>query len=224
MLSFVWRMKTRVLVAAIATLLSAVSAGCGSAHHTASTTQSAAGSTPSATTGPAQVPNPFRIVARYSVASLGLKNPRKYAVGPNGNLFITDATDRVSEVSPAGKVLRRWGGRGKQPGEFSFVGEDTRDPTDIAAGIAVGPNGDVYVSDSGNERVEVFSATGHFIREFGSSLTNLKGHFLLPGDLVVDQSGDVYVADQQQNVVEKYSPTGAFVWQSEVVRDRLTRS
>jgi DNA-binding beta-propeller fold protein YncE len=76
----------------------------------------------------------------------------------------------------------------------------------------VGPDGDVYVSDSGNERVEVFSPTGAFIRRFGGP-AGPKGGFLLPFDLVVDPQRDVYVTDDQLNVVEKYSPTGAFVWQ-----------
>jgi sugar lactone lactonase YvrE len=191
----------------------ALAAGCGGSTPATAPARSTTSRTSSHTASSSNVPNPFTLAARYSAASLGLKNPRDLAVGPNGDVYITDGTDRVTEISSAGKVLRRWGGPGKGEGEFKFVTKDTRDRTDLAASITVGPNGDVYVSDSGNARVEVFSPTGHFIRQFGGSLTSSSGHFLLPYDLVVDSKGNVYVADDQQNVVEKYSPNGAFEWQ-----------
>jgi DNA-binding beta-propeller fold protein YncE len=189
--------------------LAVLAAACGAAAPAPSTTSHA----PAQAASSSKVSNPFTVIARYRASTLGLKNPRDLAIGRNGNVYITDATDRVTEISPAGKVLRRWGGRGRHPGQFTFITKDTRDSNDLAASITVGPNGDVYVSDSGNDRVEVFSPAGHFIRQFGSSLAGANGHFLLPYDLVVDAQGNVYVADDQQNVVEKYSPRGAFLWQ-----------
>jgi DNA-binding beta-propeller fold protein YncE len=158
------------------------------------------------------VPNPFTVVARYSASSLGLKNPRDLAIGAGGNLYITDATDRVTVVSPAGRVLRRWGKPGRGPGEFSFVSPDPQDSFYIAASLSVGPNGDVYVSDSGNARVEVFSPDGTFIRKFGS-FGGGAGQFLLPWDVMVGPNGDVYVADLQSSTVSKLSPTGKQLWQ-----------
>lgn len=188
-------------------------AACGSAAPTTTLVRNAESGASTHTASHATVPNPFTIVARYSASSLGLRNPRDLAIGPNGNVYITDATDRVTEMSPTGKVVRRWGGRGKRPGEFKFVSNDSRDPNALDASIVVGSNGDLYVSDSGNARIEVFSGAGHFIRQFGSSITNASGHLLLPSDLAIDSKGNVYVVDAQQGVVEKYSPTGAFMWQ-----------
>jgi hypothetical protein len=161
----------------------------------------------------APVSNPFRVVARYTASSLGLRNPRDLVIGPSGNVYITDATDRVTEMSPTGSVLRRWGGRGKRPGEFKFVSNDPRDPNAISMSMAVARSGDLYVADSGNARVQVFSPAGHFIRQFGSSITSVSGHFVLPSDLAVDSHGNVYVSDDEQNVVQKYSPTGSYMWQ-----------
>jgi hypothetical protein len=195
-----------------------VAAGCGrgtvhegpQASHAASAAASPSVAASGAWTPPA-VPNPFTVLATYSAASLGLKNPSDLAVGPDGNLYVTDGTERVTVVSPAGKVIRRFGGPGKGPGQFTFQTKDNRDPTDLAASVAVGPDGDVYVADSGNARIEVFSPTGDFLRQFGSSYLG-NGQFLLPFDLGVDAQGDVYVVDELRDVVEKYSPTGAFEW------------
>jgi streptogramin lyase len=78
--------------------------------------------------------------------------------------------------------------------------------------IAVGPNGLVDVSDSGNSRVQVFTPQGEFVRQFGS-LGHSNGQFVRPFDLVVDQTGNVYVLDGQLvGVVNKLSPTGKFIW------------
>src|SRR5262252_6053782 len=134
--------------------------------------------------GVAALPRPFTITARYSAKSLGLNHPAFLAIGPeNGDLYVTDLSQRVTVISPAGRVLRRWGGPGSGPGEFRFIPSDPTVPTDVHASITVSPGGEVYVSDSGNGRVEVFTANGRFIRQFGSYGAG-KGRFLLAYDLV----------------------------------------
>jgi DNA-binding beta-propeller fold protein YncE len=151
-------------------------------------------------------------VARYSAGSLGLHDPHAFAIGPDGNLFVTDLSQRVTVISPGGHVLRRWGKPGSGPGEFHFVSSDPSDPTGARGKIAVGPNGTVYVSDSGNARVEVFTPQGRFVRQFGSA-GDRKGQFLSPFDLVVDKASNVYVVDDQLvGVVNKFSPSGKFLW------------
>jgi sugar lactone lactonase YvrE len=155
--------------------------------------------------------NPLSISATWSAASLDLRGPRRLAVGRSGAIYVTDMNDHVTEISPAGKVIRRWGKRGSGPGQFRFVSGDPSDPTDIASNIAVGADGDVYVSDSGNARVEVFSASGKFIRQFGSYGSG-KTQFLDPAGLVVDKGGNVYVVDDRLLSMRKFSPAGKVLW------------
>jgi DNA-binding beta-propeller fold protein YncE len=157
------------------------------------------------------LPNPLSISATWSAKSLGLRNPSQLAVGPSGAIYVTDGNDRVTEISPAGKVVRRWGKRGSAPGEFRFVSGDPSDPADIHAGVAVSANGDVYVTDSGNGRVEVFSAAGKFIRQFGT-YGNGKGQFIRPADLALDKAGNVYVQDDAILRLTKFSPAGKVLW------------
>jgi DNA-binding beta-propeller fold protein YncE len=115
-------------------------------------------------------------------------------------------------LSPTGKVLRRWGKPGSGPGEFKFIPSDPTVPTDVQGEIAVGLDGEVYVSDSGNGRVQVFTADGRFVRQFGSYGSG-KGHLLQPFHLVADNAGNVYVADDAAGTLTKFSPAGQVLWQ-----------
>jgi len=163
--------------------------------------------------GVAALPRPFTITARYSAKSLGLNHPAFLAIGPeNGDLYVTDLSQRVTVISPAGRVLRRWGGPGSGPGQFRFVPSDPTVPTDVHASLAISPRGDVYVSDGGNARVQVFTPDGRFIRQFGSFGSG-KGEFMGLWDLAVDRAGDVYVSDDSKGVLMKFSAAGKFAWQ-----------
>jgi DNA-binding beta-propeller fold protein YncE len=118
----------------------------------------------------------------------------------------------VTVISPGGKVLRRWGKHGTGSGEFRFIAPDPTDPTAALGKITVSPDGLVYVSDSGNGRVQVFTPQGRFVRQFGSFGSG-KGQFFQPSDLMVDKAGKVYVADDQAGTLSKFSPGGTVIWQ-----------
>jgi sugar lactone lactonase YvrE len=180
--------------------MAAMVAGCGGGGASTSSKPAATGH---------RLPSPFTIVARYSDKSLGLHHPNALAVGPDGNLYVTDLGQRVTVISPNGKVLRRWGKPGSGPGEFDFVSGDPNDPTDIHGRIAVGPTGDVYVSDSGNDRIQAFTPEGAYVRQFGSPGVN--GQFGRVFDVAVDMAGDVYVL-YDLDVVQKFSPAGGLLW------------
>jgi len=162
-------------------------------------------------TGHSSLPTPLRITARFTAKSLGLRNPRSLAIGPDGNLYVTDASQRVSVISPGGHVLRRWGRLGSGRGEFRFVAGN-EDPNDIDGKVAVGgPDAAVYVSDGGNGRVQVFTPQGHFVSQFGS-FGEGEAQFLDPRGLAVDHEGNVYVVDDTRATLSKFAPGGKLVW------------
>ena len=73
-----------------------------------------------------------------------------------GNTFISDGyiNSRVAKVDKDGNWLKSWGDRGKEPGQFNT-------PHSIASDA----NGNVYVADRGNHRIQVFDGDGKFLRQ-----------------------------------------------------------
>jgi DNA-binding beta-propeller fold protein YncE len=72
-----------------------------------------------------------------------LDNKPFIAVGSNDHVFITDPEGyRVIEFTPNGEFVRTWGGFGSGPEEIG-----------LASGIAVDPQGFVWVTDAGNNRI-----------------------------------------------------------------------
>src|SRR5260370_31240295 len=182
------RITARLAVAAAAGL-AILAAGCsGTAATATGTNTSRVGAAWRA------LPSPFTVTASYTAASLGLNHPDALAIGPDGNSYVPDLSQRVTVVSPAGTVLRRWGKPGTGPGQFRFIPADPSTPADVQGQIAVGPDGLVYVSDSGNARVQVFTPQGRFVRQFGGFGSG-KGQPLRPFAAAGASSGNVLRGD-----------------------------
>ena len=75
--------------------------------------------------------------------------------------------------------------------------------------IAVSKAGLVYVADSDNHRVQVFTAAGKFVRKWGSEGGG-NGQFEIAEDVEIAPDGTVWVADQQNSRIQGFSATGAF--------------
>jgi DNA-binding beta-propeller fold protein YncE len=73
--------------------------------------------------------------------------------------------------------------------------------------VALDREGNLYVADTFNCRVEVFDATGKFIRSFGTQ-GDRPGEFIRPKGIAVDSEGHVYVADAEFNNFQILSPEG----------------
>lgn len=108
-----------------------------------------------------------------------------------------------SQVPPATVVAEpewlAWGRAGDGPGEFLYP-----------HGIAVDDQGCVYVADTGNHRIQKFTAEGRFVTAWGQRGEG-EGRFLEPFSLAVDSQGHVLVLDAQTGWIQTFDETGRFL-------------
>jgi DNA-binding beta-propeller fold protein YncE len=132
------------------------------------------------------------------------QEPWGIAVAPNGNVYVADTWNhRVQYFDPSGKFLGKFGRLGDAKGQ---VGTDPGAFWGPRA-IAISPSGEVYVTDTGNKRVQVFTLDGQFVRMFGGAGSE-PGQFNEPVGVALDSAGDVWVADAWNQRVQKLDPEG----------------
>lgn len=78
-------------------------------------------------------------------------------------------------------------------------------PSDIAAD----EEGNVYVLDSGNHRIQKFDSEGNFLTSFGRHGQG-PGEFQYPQSIDIDNEGNMYVSDSGNQKVNILKPNGAF--------------
>jgi RHS repeat-associated protein len=78
--------------------------------------------------------------------------------------------------------------------------------------LTVDPEGNVWVADTGNNRIERFSPEGEFLAKFGSPGSGA-GQFSSPYGIAADSQGDIWVVDGGNNRIEKFSPEGNYLTQ-----------
>jgi DNA-binding beta-propeller fold protein YncE len=124
-----------------------------------------------------------------------LVNPTDAAVSPDGKkLYVADSKAHkviVFDIATGNKSAS-FGQRGTGEGEFSF-------PTSLTFGI----EGNLFVVDQINSRVQLFEADGEYLDQFGSLGVGF-ANFVRPKDVAVDEAGLIYVTDNAFNNVQLF--------------------
>ncbi len=94
---------------------------------------------------------------------------------------------------------------GEQPGRSQDAPGRLQQPR----GVAVAPDGHVFVADFGNHRIQKFAADGGFVAKWGRE-GELPSQFREPCAIAVGPDGSVYVADTWNHRVQKFSATGEY--------------
>jgi tripartite motif-containing protein 71 len=136
-----------------------------------------------------------------------LSNPSSVALSPaTGETYLADSGhNRILLYGPEGTLRARWGAGegngapGGAPGAF-----------DHPQALAIDRAGEVYVADTGNDRVVKLSAEGAVLGEWGTRGSG-DGHFRSPTGIGVDAAGVVYVLDGENNRVQVFSAGGRFL-------------
>ncbi|HVC36852.1 MAG TPA: NHL repeat-containing protein [Gammaproteobacteria bacterium] len=160
---------------------------------------------------------PLQVIGHSGSGPGEFKAPSGVAVLPDGNLVVADFyNQRVQELRPDGTFVRQWGETGKKgyvrSGTFNY-------PTDVAADT----QGNIYVADGYNDRIQVFGLSGRFLRMWGGPfglhlpasvnfLGSLNGWFKTPTAMAISPTdGDVFVADEENDRIQKFTAHGKFL-------------
>ena len=130
-----------------------------------------------------------------------LQRPTGVAFDPvRRRLYVADTrTSDIKVFDSSGALISVFGGRGDQKGQLSF-------PTYLAL------RGDaLYVSDSMNARVQIFSAEdGQYLDRVGAR-GNYVGNLVRPKGVALDGEGNLYVVESYHDHLLVYNPDGDFL-------------
>jgi len=134
------------------------------------------------------------VLGRRDVAGesdTNFNQPTDVAVAPNGDFYVTDGygNSRVMKFSKDGDLLLKWGKKGAGPGEFN-----------LPHAVVLDARGQVYVADRENNRVQIFTPEGRFVKEW----TGLGS----PWGLAITPKQEIFMSDGKNNRVLKLSLEG----------------
>jgi len=135
------------------------------------------------------------------VISEGMVEPGNLALDKeNRLLYVSDINlDQILVYDADSLKLKRKLGTGGHNHELTTPGDFAR-PT----GLAVDPEGNLYVCDTLNDRIEVFDADGKFISTYGKNGDG-PGYFARPKGIAIDSDGHIWVADGMQDRVQVFN-------------------
>jgi hypothetical protein len=127
---------------------------------------------------------------------------RGVAVDSTNNIYVVDAAAQggavVKKYDESGtRLLMKFGSIGGiEPGYFN-------NPTDLAIDNR---NGDIYVVDSGNNRIQKFDSQGNYLSPDIGSFGSANGTFNTPWSVAIDNKGFIYVSDTKNKRIQKFMP------------------
>ena len=95
--------------------------------------------------------------------------------------------------------LGTWGSYGSGYGQF-----------DYPHSIAIDNEDNVYVADTGNNRIQKFDPNGTFITKWGTFGSG-DGQFYWPIGIAIDNTGNIYVSCEDNHRIQKFDPNGTFI-------------
>jgi DNA-binding beta-propeller fold protein YncE len=161
---------------------------------------------------PTPTPGPVELVLSITGDPDPLNDPSGLALDAQGNLYVADTLNhRIQKFDSNGHFLMTWGSEGSGEGQFNFIYGDPAHNLAVG-GVAAGGDGNIYVADGGNARIQKFDSDGNFLATWGGRGSG-EGQFTRPADLTVDQQGSVYVVDDRSQPprIQKFDTDGNYL-------------
>ncbi len=159
---------------------------------------------PSPTVAAKETLTPASLVWKTTGNAQPFSSPTGLAVDRSGQLYVIDAgNSRIQKLDSNGNFLLMWGSDGSGDGQFYFTKYQI-------ASLAVDSAGNVYVTDSGNYRVQKFDSAGKFLAKWGTEGA-ADGQFSEPGGIAIDAADNVYVVDSRNYSIQKFDANGNFL-------------
>ena len=125
-----------------------------------------------------------------------LQRPMDIEFDTEGNSYIINDGQWIQKHSLTGSIIKKWGGSGKSNGEL-----------ERPASLILDKSGKIYVSDTHNNRIQVFSSSGEYLYQWGFWGTD-DGQFKNPIRILIDSNDNsVYVCDTDNHRIQKFTQT-----------------
>jgi sugar lactone lactonase YvrE len=152
--------------------------------------------------------------------------PRGITRNAQGNFYVVDTVNmRIQKFDPTGKFLMLIGnGRGEGDGQFKALAGDSGDIRGTGpSGVAVDSEGNIYVADTWNHRVQKFGPAGNFLTRWGefvdlgsaeaASDPARDSKFYGPRGVAIGPGDNLYVSDTGNKRIVIFDKTGKYVRQ-----------
>jgi sugar lactone lactonase YvrE len=135
---------------------------------------------------------------------------------PTNQAFVSNTLKEIDacEGNLKLKLIRVWGGDDTDDENQFF-----RLPNDIK----IGKDGLVYISDSGNHRIQVFDRTGNHVKTLGSR-GNGPGDLFQPRALAIDNDNNILVADSSNRRIQALGTRGNYLFSFKLDKARKPSS
>jgi DNA-binding beta-propeller fold protein YncE/mannose-6-phosphate isomerase-like protein (cupin superfamily) len=139
-----------------------------------------------------------------------LLSPYGIGIAPDGDIWVADSTnDRFQILAPDGTYVETWGSRGHDEGEFEFLSPRAAFGAPYGD-VAFDANGNIYVVDTGNFRVQKFAPDRSFTLAWGSEGEG-NGQFLAASSIAIGSDGTIYVGDETRHDIQKFDRDGTWL-------------
>lgn len=143
----------------------------------------------------------------FGAASGKFNDPWGIAIGVDGSIYVADTFNhRIQKLDSSGNYQVSWG----TPGVSAAPGVGRSTIFFGPRAIAVHPDGRLFVTDTGNKRVQVFDQQGNFVDQFGNAGTG-NGEFNEPVGIALDSAGNIYVADTWNQRIQVFNSSYQFI-------------